>query len=206
MAFRLIPRDDSFFPPFDRLAVGAVDAAKLLDTLLKSVPITDAPVLAIVDAERGADKISREVLTQIERSIVTPFDREDIYTLTDKLDDVFDSIRAAAELAQSHHLSQKINGISDFTGLLVRITEANVSVIERLKSLGRGVVDDVHRVSNLESEGDEIHRGLVGELYSGKYEALEVLRWTNVIERIEKAINAVEKTARLVQGIAIKHA
>jgi uncharacterized protein len=107
MAFRLIPRDESFFPPFDRLALGATDAAKLLHQLLASIPVDDGAVLKIVDAERGADKTSREILAQLERSIVTPFDREDIYTLTDKLDDVYDAIRSAAELAQQHHISHK---------------------------------------------------------------------------------------------------
>jgi uncharacterized protein len=159
----------------------------------------------IVDAERNADKLQREILAQLERSIVTPFDREDIYTLTDKLDDVFDAIRAAAENAQRHHLSQTVRGVDKFTDLLVRITTANVGVVERLKSLGN-LVDQVAIIDQLESEGDSIHRQLVGDLYSGEYEALEVLRWTNVIERIEKAVNAVEKTARLVQSVAIKHA
>lgn len=206
MAFRLIPRDESFFPPFDRLAAGAVDAAKSLHALLADIPVNDATVVVLVDAERNADKISREILAQLERSIVTPFDAEDIYKLTDKLDDVFDAIRSAAELAQRHHLSQKIVGVDKFTELLIQITEANVGVIGRLKSLGGDLAAEVARIDHLESEGDVIHRDLVGELYSGNYDALEVLRWTNVIERIEKAINAVEKTARLVQGIAIKHA
>ncbi len=205
MAFRLIPRDESFFPPFDRLAAGAVDAANLLHGLLQAIPVNDGTVLKIVEAERHADKLQREILAQLERSIVTPFDREDIYTLTDKLDDVFDAIRAAAENAQRHHLAERIAGVEHFTDLLVRITTANVGVIGKLKSLGN-LAEDVAIIDGLESEGDALHRQLVGELYSGKYEALEVLRWTNVIERIEKAVNAVEKTARLVQSVAIKHA
>jgi uncharacterized protein len=98
-----------------------------------------------------------------------------------------------------------IRGVDRFTDLLVQITTANVGVIGKLKSLGN-LTDDVATIDRLESEGDKIHRELVGELYSGRYDALEVLRWTNVIERIEKAVNAVEKTARLVQSIAIKHA
>ncbi len=204
MAFRLIPRDESFFPPFDRLAAGAAEAAGLLHDLLQSIPVNDAAVVKIVESERTADKLQREILVQLERSIVTPFDREDIYTLTDKLDDVYDDIRSAAENAQHHHLAQHIEGVDQFTDLLVRITQANVGVIGKLRSLGN-LAEDVANIDRLESEGDALHRTLVGELYSGKYEALEVLRWTNVISRIEKAINAVEKTARLVQSIAIKH-
>jgi uncharacterized protein len=204
MAFRLIPRDESFYPPFDNLATDAVKASKLLKDLLSSIPVDNTLVVRIVEAERKADEIQRALLRQLERSIVTPFDREDIYTLVDKLDDVFDAMRSAAELAQQHHLSQKIDGIDRFTDLLIRITERNVSVINRLKNLGN-INEDVAIIDQLETEGDVVHRELVGELYSGKYEALEVLRWTNVIERIEKAINAVEKTARIVQSVAIKH-
>jgi uncharacterized protein len=204
MAFRLIPRDESFYPPLDQLATDAVKAAKLLKDLLSTIPVDNTLVVRIVESERKADEIQRGLLRQLERSIVTPFDREDIYTLVDKMDDVFDAIRSAAELAQQHHLSKHITGIDQFTGLLVRITEQNIAVINRLKTMGN-MNDDVARVDQLETEGDELHRELVGALYSGEYEALEVLRWTNVIERIEKAINAVEKTARLVQSITIKH-
>jgi uncharacterized protein len=204
MAFRLIPRDESFYPPFDLLATDAVKAAKLLKDLLTSIPVDNTVVVRLVESERKADEVQRGLLRQLERSIVTPFDREDIYTLVDKLDDVFDAIRSAAELAQQHHLSQHITGIDQFTDLLVRITEANIGVIDRLKSLGN-INEDVARIDLLETEGDELHRQLVGELYSGRYDALEVLRWTNVIKRIEKAVNAVEKTARLVQSISIKH-
>ena len=205
MAFRLIPRDESFFPLFDQLANGAVAAAELLRSLLQTIPVSDGTVVQIVAAERSADTLQREILSQLERSIVTPFDREDIYTLTDKLDDVFDDIRAAAENAQSHHLAQKVAGVDHFTDLLVRITSANVAVVANLKALGN-IAQEVAVIDGLESEGDALHRQLVSELYSGKYDALEVLRWTNVINRIEKAVNAVEKTARLVQSVAIKHA
>jgi uncharacterized protein len=205
VAFRLIPRDESFFPLFEQLATGASDCAKQLHALFQRIPISHDTVMSIVAAERDADAVTRGLLAQLERSIVTPFDREDIYQMTDKMDDVYDAIRAAAELAQTHHLSQQVEGVSEFTAVLVEITEATVHVVTRLRSL-TDVADEVAKVDALETKGDEVHRRLVGHLYSGAYDALEVLRWTNVVERIEKAVNACEKTARLVQTISIKHA
>jgi uncharacterized protein Yka (UPF0111/DUF47 family) len=202
MAFRRRPPLLSFVPRLESLATGAVDAARQLQTLFESIPIADATVVSIVAAERRADDLTRDLLAEVDRALPAG-SREDIYLLTDKLDDVFDAIRAAAELAQQHHLSKRIEGLSSLTELLVRITEANVRVFENLRT-GSDITADVAMVDRLETEGDDIHRFLVGILYSGAYEALEVLRWTNVIERIEKAINAVEKTSRLARGLAMK--
>ena len=108
MRFRLIPRDNGFYPLFEQQASTAVDTAIQLEKLMASLPIVSDRVDTIVAAERAGDEVMRSVRSRLETSIVTPFDREDIQSLANSLDDVLDEMRAAADLAHLHQLSSPL--------------------------------------------------------------------------------------------------
>lgn len=205
MRFRLIPRDESFYPMFDRQAQIAADTAIVLEALVTSLPISAEQVERVVAAEKEADGVLRQIRDNLEHSIVTPFDREDIQALSNALDDVLDEMRAAADNAFQHNLKTPLSGIGDLLRLLREITAKNVQLIASLRTLTDlyPLIDEIER---LESEVDTQYRKVMAELFSGGHDALDILRWKDVVESIEGAIDAVEDASDEVQSIAVKHA
>ncbi len=205
MRFRLIPRDEGFYPLFDQQAAHAAATALQLEKLMRSLPVLPDRVDTIVAAERAGDEVMRSVRLRLETSIVTPFDREDIQSLANHLDDVLDEMRAAADLAQVHKVTSSLPGVGDLVGLLCRIADANVELIAKLPTLKK-LSDDIDRIDMLEREADGVYRRIMAELFNGDHDALEILKWKDVVEAIERAINAVQDASDVVEAIAVKHA
>ena len=205
MALRLIPRDLGFYPLFDELAAIAAECAVKLNTMFQAPPVILEDLDWVVAQERKADDITRKIRGRLETSIVTPFDREDIQELVNGLDDIVDDMRAAADTAHLHHVRTTLPGFAELAELLVQITQANVRCITSLRTLkdSTEIVDEIDRI---ESEADAAHRRVIAELFSGRYDALEVLKWKDVVEAVERATDAVERASDIVQAIAIKHA
>lgn len=172
---------------------------------MASLPIVADRVDTIVAAERAGDEVMRTVRSRLETSIVTPFDREDIQSLANSLDDVLDEMRAAADLAHLHQLSSPLAGVSELVGLLRKIVEANRILVGKLSTL-----DDLHgdldAIDDIESQADGAYRRIMAELFSGKHDALDILKWKDIVEAVERAINAVEDASDVIQAIAVKHA
>ncbi len=205
MAFRFFPRDEGFFPLFELAADISHQCAKQLGSILHSVPPTESEVNAIMQREREADEIVREVNRRLEKSLVTPFDREDIQTLAGSLDDVTDEIFAAADLVLLHRVTSDLPGVFELSDILEQITAANSDLVKRLPSM-RGITDGVDAIDQLESSADRVFRRITSELFSGRHDALDILRWKEIVEAIEKAIDAVETASDVIQSISVKHA
>lgn len=205
MRFRLIPRDESFYPLFEQMAQIAADTAVALSEAISSLPVSAEASDAVIAAEKQADGVLRQIREQLEHAIVTPFDREDIQSLANALDDVVDEMRAAADSAQQHHIATVLPGIGDLLRVLCAITARNVALVHGLRTL-RNLTPIIDEIERLESEADGIYRTVMAELFSGRHDALDILRWKDVVEAIESAIDAVEDASDEVQSIAVKHA
>jgi uncharacterized protein len=205
MRFRLIPRDEGFYPLFEAGATNALAGARELQMIFKQLPISQAEVDRIVALERKGDEITREIMGRLNRALVTPFDREDIYKLADRMDDTLDDMRAAADSAYLHQVDGTLPGLDELTNILVLGCEATERLMRKLRSL-RDLDTDLDIIDKLESDGDAANRKTVAELFSGRYEALDVLKWKDVIERVEQGINALEGVSQIISSIAIKHA
>lgn len=205
MAFRIIPRDEGFFPLFEQAAEISHECAQRLVGILHSVPPTESEVDGIMAAERRGDEIVREIARRLERSLVTPFDREDIAQLATSLDDVTDEIFAAADLVLLHRVTGDLPGVFELADLLTQITLANCDLIRNLKSMD-SVSELLESIDKLESSADRVFRRVTSELFSGRHDALDILRWKDIVEAIEKAIDAVEEASDIVASVVVKHA
>ena len=205
MRFRLIPRDEGFYPLFEKQAAHAAETAIELEKLMTSLPVVAERVQSIITAERAGDEVMRAVRSRLETSIVTPFDREDIQYLANSLDDVLDEMRAAADSALQHHLAEELPGVTEQVALLRRIAEANVELVGRLRTLD-DIAPHLDAIDRLESEGDALFRRIMAGLFDGNHDALEILKWKDVVEALERAINAVEEASVVIESIAVKHA
>ncbi len=205
MRFRLIPRDEGFYPLFEAAAANSLACSKELQRVFKNLPLSQADVDQVVALERKGDEITRAILGRLNGALVTPFDRDDIYKLADRLDDSLDDMRAAADSAFLHQVDGTLPGLDELTGILVLACEAAERLMGKLRSL-RDLDSDLQVIDKLESDGDAVNRKTVAELFSGRYDALDVLKWKDVVEAVEQGINALEGVADLVSSIAIKHA
>ena len=128
-----------------------------------------------------------------------------IQSLANALDDVIDEMRAAADSALQHNIRTTLPGIDDLLRILSQITERNVALVRGLRTM-KNMAPLFDEIERLESEADGVYRTVMAELFSGRHDALDILRWKDVVEAVESAIDAVEDASDEAQSIAVKHA
>ena len=204
MRFRLVPRDDGFFPLFDQAAANLAEGARLLRDLLDDFEDVHNKHSRITECERRGDEVTQTILRRLDQSFVAPFDREDIHALTEHMDDVVDDIQAVSELLVLHDVDEPLDEVRQLGDVLVKAAEANMALIGKLSKM-RGIEFELQAVDRLESEADRIYRRSVAHLFSGDFNAFDVLRWKDIVEAIEDSINGLEKIGDIVESIALKH-
>ena len=204
MRFRLVPRDDEFFPLFDQAAENLADCARLLRDLVYQFEDVHAKHARINECERKGDEVTRTILRRLDASFLAPFDREDVHELTEQIDDVVDDIQAVSDLLLLHDVDEPLVEVREMADVLLKAAEANVALIAKLSRL-RGIEPELEAVDRLESEADRIYRRTVAHLFSGDFNAFDVLRWKDIVEAIEASVNGVENISDIVEGIALKH-
>jgi predicted phosphate transport protein (TIGR00153 family) len=206
MRFRLRPRDDSFFELFSRAADNLLEGTSLLSELV----LPDADVQSIserlVEVEHDSDALTHDLYRKINSSFLTPFDREDIYRLGSRLDDVMDHLEAVGSLLYLYGLT-KIpvlpREVHEMVNVLDRQAKVTVEAMPRLRQM-KDLGDYFVECNRLENEGDRVYRMLLVRLFSGEYDALTVLKLKEVVEELERACDSFERVANTVETIAVK--
>ena len=202
--FRLTPTDEGFFDLFRAVAANCLDCAETLRKLVDSLH-EPGPYFEDVKAlEQRGDELTIEVLSRLDRSFVTPFDREDIHALAEELDDVVDAMLAAASLIELIHADQPPAELSELTDTLVDMAGELVALVACLPG-GEGARFRLERIGHLERQGDAAFRRGMGRLLSGAYEALAVIAWKDIIQAVEESLNSVEDASNVIEGILVKN-
>ena len=203
MRFRITPRDDRFFPMFIESAQNLVAAADLLAEFVHVSSNREKLVARLRDHEHAGDAVTHRVIHALNSTFVTPFDREDMYQLATMLDDVMDSMEAAADFAVLSELETLPVEMGRQVDLLQRAARCTADAMTRL-----GTLTDLSgywiEVNRLENEADQVYRKLLSRLFSGSYEALTVLKLKQVADDLEDAADAFEHVANVVETIAVK--
>lgn len=200
---RLIPREESFFDLFEELARTVQQGADALLDLLKNYSDLDRKAGRVVDIEHEGDELTHEVMRRLNTSFITPFDREDIHRLASNLDDVLDHIEASAEYLQLHKIEQPLPqmiSLAETLAQAARHTAEAMPGLRKMKNLESYWIE----INRLENEGDRSYRRTIAELFSGDYKAMDVLKWKDIIEEIETAIDRLEDVANTIEGIVLK--
>ena len=203
MRLRLTPRDTSFYGFFSDAASNLVEGAQLLCASLEEGADRKAYAQQLRDIEHRSDEITHAVMRQLNSTFVTPFDREDIYALASRIDDVMDHMEAAADLVVLYELETLPGEVPAVAGLLLqaaRITADAMPRLEGLKDLSTYWIE----VNRLENEADQLYRRTVAQLFSGTYEALHALKLKDLVDELEAAADAFEDVADTVETIAVK--
>jgi uncharacterized protein len=205
MLGRLLPRDDQFFELFDQLAAHLATTAKMLDALFGDIQHMEDHVKAIKDIEHKADLLTATINQRIDKSFITPIDREDIHTLASRLDDVIDLLDGASRRLEMLHISVVHPRAKQLTSVLCRAgNEIQVAVSEMRKP--PLVNQHVALIKHLEEEGDAIYQDAVGALFAGNPDPLEVLKWKEMYDTLERAIDSCMGVAQVLQSISLKNA
>jgi uncharacterized protein len=203
----LLPRDTKFYDLFEKLTGHAVAAAKHLAKLAADFPNIDGAIQSIRVTEHDADEVSHEALDRLDRAFITPFDREDIHTLVGGLDDIVDEVDALAKRFKLYHVGSMDPDFAKQAQVLMKATAALLEAVTRLRkhrNLGE-LTEVLIQVHQLENDGDEINHNAVSRLYEGHIPPLEVMKWKELFDRVEKAIDKCEDVANTLARIALKH-
>ena len=200
---RLIPREESFFDLFEELARKVQAGADALLDLLQNYSDLDRKAGRVLDIEHEGDELTHEVMHRLNTSFITPFDREDIHRLASNLDDVLDHIEATAEYLQLHKIEQPLPQMVAQAETLARAAKHTADAMPNLRKM-KNLETYWIEINRLENEGDRSYRRTIAELFSGDYKAMDVLKWKDIIEEIETAIDRLEDVANTIEGIVLK--
>ena len=203
MPLRLRPVDTTFYDLFTESAKHLVDGAELLAEMLGEGNDREAIAKRMRDAEHAADETTHAIVRRVNTTFVTPFDREDIYSLASRLDDVMDYMEEAVDLVLLYEVERLPSELANQVEVLQRAAELTAESMPRLKTM-RDLEEYWIEVNRLENAGDRSYRRILAKLFSGKYEALEVLKLKDVVDSLEGAIDAFEQVANIIEQIAVK--
>jgi uncharacterized protein len=204
MLSRLIPRDEQFFELFDQLAVHLTTTARLLSQLFSEPHRMGEHVRAIKDIEHKADLLTARVNTRIDQSFITPIDREDIHLLASRLDDVIDLLDGTARRFEMLHINEVREPAKQMSGVLVRAADRIQSAVTGIRKPAQ-VNEHTVAIKALEEEGDAIYHDAVGALFAGEPNAIEVIKWKEMYDTLERTIDSCMAVAQAVQSISLKN-
>lgn len=201
---RLIPRDEAFYEIFVKDGENLLEAARKLDAMIVSYDRLEERVAEIQALEHQGDVIDADISRRLERSFITPFDREDIHELTARLDDVVDGIQEVAETFVIYGVERPTE---EARRLAAIITAQASQLLEALRKLNgfSGIGVHIHEVHDLENEADGLSRAAIGRLFHDGPDPLNVIKWRDLYTAMEETIDAAEDAAEVIERIVAKN-
>jgi predicted phosphate transport protein (TIGR00153 family) len=201
---RLIPREEKFFNDFITLADRIVSGATLLERMLASDPPAWDTALQIRQIEQECDSLTHQIIQRLNRTFVTPIDREDIHSLATSLDDVMDAIDAAANVVRRFHISSLRYGARELASLTWQSAMQVRVAVEALEKRN-GVHERAVEVNRLENAADDVHDEALRRLFEEEKNALTVIKWKEMFDLLEEATDRCEDVANVLEGVVVKH-
>jgi len=205
MAFRLIPREEKFFDLFEQQGTNIVAAARVLEELVHDYPNAKAKAEQIKDLEHAGDTLTHELVKKLNTTFITPMDREDIYALACRLDDVLDLIDAVADRLLLYKIVKPTEGCVEFAKVVVKTAEATDRAVGCLRTLSPYYHKHAVEVNRLENEADRLLRDLLAALFEG-VDPIEVIKWKELYETMESVTDRCEDVVNVIEGIMLKFA
>ena len=203
MALRFRPVDTAFYDLFSEQAQHLVVGAELLAEMLDETTVHDDVAARMRQAEHEADETTHALFKRVNSTFVTPFDREDIYRLGSGLDDVMDMMDEVVDLILLYEVKVLPPELSQQVEVLQRCAELTAAAMPALQSPQK--LDEYWiEINRLENAGDKNHRRMLAKLFSGEFKTIEVLKLKDIVEALERAIDAFESVAHTVEQIAVK--
>jgi predicted phosphate transport protein (TIGR00153 family) len=205
--FSLIPREEQFYTLFENSAKNVVKAALALKDLVDNWCNVKEKVAEIAKMESEGDAITHEIIAQLHRTFVTPFDREDIAQLAMALDDIIDFIDSSADAMLLYKIPQSTSRARELADMIVQATEETAKAMPLLRNKGElkkmlTCCIDINRIENIT---DEIYRSAIAELFDNTEDLAMVIKWREIYEHMESATDRCEDVSNVLEGVALKY-
>lgn len=205
MRLRLTPQKHEFFELYAQASANAVDIARLLVELLDRFPQDGNELIGrIKEREHDGDRLTHEVLLLLNRTFVTPFDRDDMYRLAGAIDDICDNVDEAADNLGSWGVERVPEKARAQAHVILKAATKLDEAVRRLEGF-RDSSDQLAALRELEDEGDQLERDAVAELFASTDDAKLIIRWKDIHERLEEAVDALENAADVLEAIVVKN-
>ncbi|UCG79509.1 MAG: DUF47 domain-containing protein [Nitrospirota bacterium] len=204
---RLFPKEINFFEIFEQASQNLINASVALVDLFEKFDDLEHRVKKIHSLEHEGDLLTHEVMRRLNKTFLTPIDREDIHALAARLDDVLDLIWAAADRFLLYKVKEKTDGVIELANSLKDNAEAIHRAIKELKGKRYSFVHDMCiEINRLENEADRIFRESMRKLFETETDPVEIIKWKEILEHMENATDQCEDVANILEGIVLKHA
>jgi len=198
------PRDRAYFDLFEEAGQNMLHASDLLDRMLRNYPDSKDLARDILICEQEGDRITHDIIDRLNHTFVTPIDREDILALASALDDIVDFTEEVADYLGLYKIEAPMDQAIRLAHVLLAASRQIAEAIPRLRGF-RDISHHTVEVNRLENEGDRITREAVASLFDGGIDPMVVIRWKDLFERLEEAVDATERVANILEGIVIKN-
>jgi len=204
--FSIMPSEPKFFDLFERSVANVANAAKELANFFDNYTNVPQKVARMTELEHNGDAITHQIMEQLHRTFVTPLDREDIALLTERLDDVMDFMEGAANAMLLYRIEQPTTRAQELAAILVAMTDELVIAVPRLRNRSKmkEILEHCVEINRLENEADAIVRFALAELFDGT-PITEVIKWREIYEHLENAVDKGEDVANVLEGVVLKH-
>jgi predicted phosphate transport protein (TIGR00153 family) len=204
VAFRLIPREEKFFEDFQALGDELKNGARLLEAMLAPPHPIWTKADDINGVEHKCDSLTHAIIQRLNRTFVTPLDREDIHALARSLDDVMDSIDASATLIKLYRLETVRFGARELARIITACADEVRLALGALEQQ-KGLLVHAVEINRLENEADRVHAQAVSQLFDDERDPLMVMKWKETLDFLENATDRCEDAANVLEGVVVKH-
>jgi uncharacterized protein len=206
--FSLTPKEDKFFNLFVETANIAYKASNLLVEFLKDLDNSEENLKKIKEVEHEGDRKQHEILQQLNKTFITPFDREDIYLIAKDTDDIIDLIESTASRFVMLNVNNCTEEAEILSRMIVQCCEEIIVLMKELKNMktSKEISKKIIEVNRIEEEGDKVSRKAIRDIFRGNMEVIEVIKWREVYQYLEDTLDACEDLANVIEGVVMKNA
>ncbi len=205
---RIIPKEEKFFDLFEELADKIEEGANFFLAMAKSYEYSEANIGRLKQIEHEADAITHTTYAKMHTTFLTPLDREDIYALVNKMDSIIDMIEASAMRMNLYKVKRPSSEkIIELAQILVRAVSKIKLIVHAMRDMknARMILDACVEVNTLENDGDVVLRTAIAKLFEHEKDVFELIKWKEIFERLEEAIDVCEDVSNIAEGIVLKH-
>ena len=206
--FSLTPKEDKFFDLFLESANIAYKASNLLVEFLQDLGNAEENLKKIKEVEHEGDRKQHEILEQLNKTFITPFDREDIYLIAKDTDDIIDYIESTASRFVMLNVNHSTEEAEMLSRMIVKCCEELIVLMKELKNMktSKELSKKIIEINRIEEEGDKISRKAIRDIFRGQMEVIEVIKWREVYQYLEDTLDACEDLANVIEGVVMKNA
>ena len=207
--FSLKPKKPIYFSLFTQNGEAILQAAKLLEETVKDFSLIDKNFVELKRIENHGDEITRQILDHLNTALITPFDREDIFKLSQNLDDILDYIYGTADRMVLYRVNEPTEFIKKMVAVLVEVSEKvyqSIALLNKVSTNQEEIVKHCREINSLESKGDAIFRSAIQDLFDNAKDPMDFIRWKEIYEHLEHLLDLCEDVGDVLKGVVLKYA